>query len=158
MKILDERERQKNKNTKEQRDGASYRERKKDRDKNRKKKDRDKTLLKNWRPISLLHLDLKIVLKALASRLKTVLPYITSSKQTTYLEKRFIGETGRLISDILSVTNNSNIKSYLVTMDIEKAFDSLDHSFLISVLKNLDLGKISLIGSKYCYIRKNRAY
>ena len=43
-------------------------------------------------------------------------------------------------------------------MDIEKAFDSLDHSFLISVLKNLDLGKISLIGSKYCYIRKNRAY
>ena len=45
-----------------------------------KKKDRDKTLLKNWRPISLLHLALKIILKALASRLKTVLPYITSSE------------------------------------------------------------------------------
>ena len=42
-------------------------------------------------------------------------------------------------------------------MNIERAFDSLDHSFLISVfLKKLNLGKISLIGSKYCYISKNR--
>ena len=40
----------------------------------------------------------------------------------------------KLISDILSVTNNLN-KSYPVAMGIEKAFDSLDHSFLISVLK-----------------------
>ena len=40
----------------------------------------------------------------------------------------------KLISDILSVTNNLN-KSYPVAMDIEKAFDSLDHNFLISVLK-----------------------
>ena len=43
-------------------------------------------------------------------------------------------------------------------MDIEKAFDSVDHIFLISVLKNLDLRKILLIGSKYCYIMKSRVY
>ena len=41
------------------------------------------------------------------------------------------------MSDILSVTNNLKIKSYLVTMDIEKAFDSLDHSFLITVFKKI---------------------
>ena len=62
---------------------------------------------------------------------------IISSKQTAYIEKRFIGESGRLMSDILSVTNNLKIKSYLVTMDIEKAFDSLDHSFLITVFKKI---------------------
>ena len=92
-------------------------------------------MLMNSRPISLVNLDLKIISKAFASRLKTVLTSIISSKQTAYIEKRFIGESGRLKSDILSVTNNLKIKSYLVTMDIEKAFDSLDHS-LISVLKN----------------------
>ena len=64
-----------------------------------------------------------------------MLPSVIFSEQTTYIKKRFIDESGRLISDILSVTNNLKIKSYLVTMDIEKAFDSLDHSFLISVLK-----------------------
>ena len=86
---------------------------------------------------SLLNVDLKITSKAFASRLKTVLPSIISSKQTVYFKKRFIGESGRLISDILSITKNLKIKRYLVTMDIEKAFDSLgqnifnllEHSF-----------------------------
>ena len=89
------------------------------------KKERDKTLLKNWKSIFLLNVDLKITLKAFAFRIKTVLPSIISSKQTVYNEKRFIGKAGRLISDILSVTNNLKIERYLVTMDIEKAFDSL---------------------------------
>ena len=46
------------------------------------KKERYKTLLKNWKPISLLHVDLKITSKAFASRLKTVLPSIISSKHS----------------------------------------------------------------------------
>ena len=53
------------------------------------KKERDKTLLKNWKPISLLNVDLKTPSKAFASRLKTVLPSIISSKQTVYNDKRF---------------------------------------------------------------------
>ena len=57
-------------------------------------------LLKNWRPISLLNIDVKIISKAFASRLKTVLPSIISSGQTAYIEKRFIGEGGRLISEV----------------------------------------------------------
>ena len=40
------------------------------------KRNRDKTLLKNWRPISLLEVGFKIISKAFASRLKTVLLYI----------------------------------------------------------------------------------
>ena len=40
-----------------------------------------------------------------------------------------------MISDILSV------ERYLVTIDIEKAFNSLDHSFLISVLKQFAFGE-----------------
>ena len=38
-------------------------------------------------------------------------------------------QTGRWISDITEASDVFNIDGLLVTMDIEKAFDSLNHSF-----------------------------
>ena len=54
------------------------------------KKDRDKRFIKNWRPISLLSVDIKILSKALAAKLKPILPSIISSNQTAYIEKRCV--------------------------------------------------------------------
>ena len=34
----------------------------------------------------------------------------------------------------------SNLKGYIVTVDIEKAFDSLSHSFLLACLKKYGYG------------------
>ena len=54
------------------------------------KKDKNEKYLKNWRPISLLNNDYKIVTKALALRLEKVLPMIISSNQTGYVKGRYI--------------------------------------------------------------------
>ena len=73
------------------------------------KKDRGKRFIKNMRPISLLNTDLKLILKALATRLKDILPDSISSNQTTYVKNRFISESGRLKYDVLGaagITNN----------------------------------------------------
>ena len=43
-----------------------------------KKKDKDKRLIQNWRRISLLNVDAKIISKALSKRLKNVLPSLIS--------------------------------------------------------------------------------
>ena len=85
-------------------------------------------------------MDYKIISKALASRLKKVLPNLISPQQTAYVKNRFIGESGRLVADIIEITDILNKEGFLVTMDIEKAFDSLDHTFLISVLKKFGFG------------------
>ena len=82
----------------------------------------------------------KIISKALASRIKKIFPNLISLQQTAYIENRFIGESGRLIADIIKITDILNQHKFLVTMDIEKAFDSLDHTFLISLLKNFGFG------------------
>ncbi len=66
--------------------------------------DKDRRFIKNWRPISLLNIDVKILNKALAKKLKGVLKSIVGANQTAYVEGRFIGEATRLISDILEVT------------------------------------------------------
>ena len=92
------------------------------------RKDRDKRFIKNWRPISLLNVNLKIISKALSEKLK-VLPDLISSKQTTYVKNRHIGESGRLISDVIEIAKIKKLNGFLVAMDIEKAFESLDHDF-----------------------------
>ena len=110
------------------------------------KKDRYKRFVKNWRPVSLLNVDTKILSKSLAEKLKHVLPELISSNQTAYVKNRYISKSGRLISDVIEMCHILDISGYLVTMDIEKAFDSLNHDFLLSVLKNLVLVKISYTG------------
>ena len=65
-----------------------------------------------------------------------------SSEQTANVKDDFIGETGRSISDITESTNLRKKEGILVAMDIEKAFDSLDYLFLISVLKKFGFGEI----------------
>ena len=96
--------------------------------------------------------------KALATRLKETLPDLISCQQTAYVKNRFIGEGGRLISDILEISNIFNLKGYKVTVDIEKAFDSLSHS-LLACLKKLEFGhdfirwvKILLESQESCII------
>lgn len=39
------------------------------------------------------------------------------------------GEGGTLISDIVEICDRNNVEEYLLRMDIEKAFDSLDNKF-----------------------------
>ena len=50
------------------------------------KKDIDVTLIKNWRPISQINVDIKIASKALAARMKTVIHSLISYNQTTYVK------------------------------------------------------------------------
>ena len=47
---------------------------------------------------------------------------------------------GRLISDILEITDSLQIDGLLMTIDIEKAFNSINNFFLISVLKQYSFG------------------
>ena len=93
------------------------------------KRDKDKRYIQIWRPISLLNVDTKIISKCIASRLIPVLPTVISSDQTAYVKGRYIGESIRLISDFLESTTKYNIPGYVLTVDLEKAFDSIDHTF-----------------------------
>ena len=56
-------------------------------------------------------------------------------------KNRFIGESGKLISDIIEISDWLNIEGCLLTMDIQKAFDSLDYDFLSSVLRKFGFDK-----------------
>ena len=71
----------------------------------------------------------------LAETLKKVLPSLIFKNQTVYLKGRFISEGVRPTSEILEICDNLKIKGFLMTLDIEKAFDSVNHLFLITALE-----------------------
>ena len=83
----------------------------------------------------MLNIDTELISKVIATRLKKILNDLISENQIAYLNNRFISEEGRLISDILEITDLLQIEGILLTVDIEKAFDSVNHLFLVSVLE-----------------------
>ena len=120
------------------------------------KKGKDKHYIQNWRPISLLNVDAKLISKVLAMRLKKVIDKVIRPDQTAYIPGRFLGESIRLISDILEYTEVEQMEGYMFAADIEKAFDSVDHNFLIAVLKKFGLGHEFFSGLKH-YFMINKA-
>ena len=59
----------------------------------------------------------------------------------TYFDGRFISEGGRLISDVLQTNDVLKLSDILVTLDIQKAFDSVTHQFLTLALKRYGFGQ-----------------
>ena len=104
------------------------------------KKGKDRLLLENWRPISLVNVDAKIMSKVIATRIKNVLPYIIHHNQTGYVQDRYIGETVRSVFDVMDFTLKENVPGLLIFIDFQKAFNSLEWNFLLSCLEACNFG------------------
>ena len=94
------------------------------------KKGKDRTLLDNWRAISLVNVDTKIMSKAVATRIKKVLPDIIHHNETDFVGDRYIGETVRSIFDIVDCAVKENVPGLMISIDFQKAFDSLEWDYL----------------------------
>ena len=105
------------------------------------KGDKSRDEIKNWRPISLLNVVYKIGSGCIAQRLRTVLPKLINEDQTGFMQNRYIGDNLRLIYDLIDYVNRQNIPGMLLNIDFEKAFDSIDWSFMFKVLKAFGFGE-----------------
>jgi exonuclease III len=98
------------------------------------KKDKDPELLKNWRPISLINVDAKLLSRALTERLKKVLPKLISREQLGFMKNRNIHDGNRLIDYFNEYIEAEDKGGWFVALDFEKAFDSISHEYLKSLL------------------------
>jgi hypothetical protein len=104
------------------------------------KKDKDPRYLKNWRPISLLNTDYKIITKVLATRIKKVLPTVINPDQVAYLKQRFIGQNIRTILDIMGYTKLRDKNGIIAFLDFEKAFDTIKWNVIYDALALFNVG------------------
>ena len=101
----------------------------------------DTTLLENWRPISLLNTDYKILAHALANRLKKVISKLIHTDQSGYIKGRNISSNIRLIQDVIDFFEENETEGAIVFLDFKKAFDTLSHNFLQNILIKFQFGK-----------------
>ena len=62
------------------------------------------------------------------------------SDQTGFIKGRYIGQNIRLIIDIMEHTKSHNTPGILVSLDFQKAFDSLEWSFMMNTLDIFNFG------------------
>ena len=90
--------------------------------------------LKNWRPISLLNVDYKIISKVFTLRLRKVIGDIVHPDQTCSIPGRSIQDNIHLIRNLIEYANGKNISAAIISLDQAKAFDRVSHSYLFDVL------------------------
>ena len=100
----------------------------------------DKANLDNWRPISLLCTDLKIISKAIAFKIRAALPDIIHHDQTAGVPRRAITDNLWLARDIFNYSAEQRVPGYLISLDQSKAFDRVNHQFLDKVLNKFGFG------------------
>ena len=100
----------------------------------------DASLLKNYRPISLSNYYYKILAFALSKILQTVISKLISPDQTAYINARYIENNSRFIQYIIDYTEDNNILGALISLDFERAFDSLQWDFVLKYLDKYNFG------------------
>ncbi|CAM2118886.1 unnamed protein product [Caretta caretta] len=117
--------------------------------------------LRNWRPVSLLSTDYKIVAKAISLRLGSVMADVVHPDQTYTVPGRSIFDNLFLVRDLLELGRRDGLSFALLSLDQEKAFDRVDHGYLLSTLQAFGFGPqfVSflrvLYASAECLVRLN---
>lgn len=89
-----------------------------------------------FRPIALANFKFKVISKVLADRLAVLMQHIISKEQRGFIKGRNIKDCIFLDSEAINLLDKKAFGGNIAfKIDIAKAFDTLDWSFLLRVLK-----------------------
>ncbi|CAM2111602.1 unnamed protein product [Caretta caretta] len=106
-------------------------------------------------------MDYKIVAKAISLRLGSVMADVIHPDQTYTVPGRSIFDNLFLVRDLLELGRRDGLSFALLSLDQEKAFDRVDHGYLLSTLQAFGFGPqfVSflrvLYASTLCLVRLN---
>jgi hypothetical protein len=101
-----------------------------------------------------LNVDFNIASSCIANRIKPILRNIISETQKWFLKGRYIGECTRLAYDLIDKLEEDDIPGLLLLIDFEKAFDTVEWSFIEKTLQFYGFGpsRQKWIKAFYCDI------
>ena len=106
------------------------------------KANKDTRFVKNFRPITLLNTDYKIIEKAVANKILPALEHIIHKDQRGFMKSRRISVNIRKMLDIIQQTESQDLEAVVLSLDFVKCFDKCSFSILFGSLDFFGFGSI----------------
>lgn len=104
----------------------------------------DATLMSNYRPITLTNSDCKLLSSALVSRWAPHVTSVVDPNQSGFLPGRFIGDNILNHLELIDHLHHHNLPGVMLFLDFHKAFDSIDHAWILKCAAALGFGPRAL--------------
>ncbi|MCO5603817.1 hypothetical protein L7F22_057970 [Adiantum nelumboides] len=107
-------------------------------------KGQDKMEVKNYRPLTMLNTVYKVMAKALALRVRTVVSQVVHPKQFGFVQGRSIHEA--MLNMIIAIdwAAEQEDEYVMINMDLEKAYDRVSWEYILAVIDRMGFGSIFL--------------
>lgn len=97
-----------------------------------------------YRPIALLNQDLRILTKILATRLSKVITTLVDIDQTGFIPQKSTDTNLCRLFAHLQISHTNSGARVIVSLDMAKAFDSVDWHYMSMVLRHMGFGDVFL--------------
>ena len=105
------------------------------------KPNKDSRYIKNMRPLTLLNYDYKILAKCLDNRLSPLLHTFINEDQSGFIKGRNISYNIRKSLDVMEYTRKNKIPAVILSCDMEKCFDKIEHEAIYGALRLFNFGE-----------------